>query len=216
MRPTCRPVTAAGCLCLSSTSGTASVIHETAIVDEGAMVGEGTDVWHWTHVCTGAVIGKHCVLGQNVYVGGAAAVGDRVKIQNNVSVFDRVTLKDGVFCGPGVVFTNVINPRSDVPRKQEYRETLVNEGATLGANATIVCGHVVGCYALVGAGAVVSADVPDYALVVGVPARQIGWVSRRGVRLDLPLTGEQEARCPEDGSLYLLRGSSVVYGGPRV
>lgn len=179
-------------------------IHETAIVDEGAQIGATTRVWHWVHVCGGAVIGEGCSLGQNVFVGNRVRIGDRVKIQNNVSVYDNVTLEDDVFCGPSMVFTNVYNPRAAIERKNEYRDTLVRQGATLGANCTIVCGTTVGSYAFVGAGAVVNKDVPDYALVVGVPARQIGWMSRHGEQLDLPLSGNGEATCPHTGDRYVL------------
>lgn len=156
--------------------------HETAIIDEGAEIGEGTRIWHWVHVCGGAKIGKNCSLGQNVFVGNKVVIGNNVKIQNNVSVYDNVTLEDDVFCGPSVVFTNVYNPRAAIPRKHEYRDTLVKKGATLGANCTIVCGVTIGKYAFVGAGAVVTKDVPDYALVVGVPARQIGLMDESGER----------------------------------
>lgn len=180
-------------------------VHESAIIDDGAQIGEGTRIWHWVHVCGGAVIGRNCSLGQNVFVGNRVRIGDRVKIQNNVSVYDNVTLEDDVFCGPSMVFTNVYNPRAAVERKHEYRNTLVRQGATLGANCTIVCGVTIGRYAFVGAGSVVNRDVPDFALMVGVPARQVGWMSRHGVRLDLPLTGEGEATCPETGERYLLR-----------
>ena len=155
-------------------------IHPSAIVDEGAQIGEGSRVWHWVHVCGGARIGKGVSLGQNVFVSNRVVIGDRCKIQNNVSVYDNVTLEDGVFCGPSMVFTNVYNPRALIERKNEYRNTLVKKGATLGANCTIVCGVTVGEYALVAAGAVVNKDVPAYALMVGVPARQIGWVSQYG------------------------------------
>lgn len=190
-----------------------AVIHPTAIVDEGARIGEGTRIWHWVHVCGGAVIGRHCSLGQNVFVGNKVVIGDNVKIQNNVSVYDNVTLESDVFCGPSMVFTNVYNPRSAVPRKDEYRNTLVRRGATLGANCTIVCGITIGEYAFIGAGTVVNRDVPDYALMVGVPARQIGWMSRNGMRLDLPLEGEAEAVCPETGERYRLAGRQCTYIG---
>jgi UDP-2-acetamido-3-amino-2,3-dideoxy-glucuronate N-acetyltransferase len=183
-----------------------ATIHPSAIVDEGAQLGEGTRVWHFAHVCAGARIGARCSLGQGVYVGNDVAIGDNVKIQNNVSVYDAVTLEDDVFCGPSMVFTNVYNPRSAVTRKNEYRRTLVRRGATLGANCTIVCGNTVGRHAFVGAGAVVNRDVPDFALMVGVPARQIGWVSRHGERLALPLTGDAEAACPATCERYVLRG----------
>ena len=179
-------------------------IHPTAIVDEGAQIGEGSRVWHWVHVCGGARIGKGVSLGQNVFVGNKVVIGDRCKIQNNVSVYDNVTLEDGVFCGPSMVFTNVYNPRALIERKNEYRDTLVKKGATLGANCTIVCGVTVGEYALVGAGAVVNKDVPAYALMVGVPARQIGWVSQYGEQLNLPLTGDAQAICPPTGQRYAL------------
>jgi UDP-2-acetamido-3-amino-2,3-dideoxy-glucuronate N-acetyltransferase len=179
--------------------------HPSAIVDEGAQIGEGTRIWHFVHVSPGARIGERCSLGQNVYVGNDVRIGNNVKIQNNVSVYDAVTLEDDVFCGPSMVFTNVYNPRSAVVRKNEYRRTLVKRGATLGANCTIVCGATVGEYAFVGAGAVINRDVPDYALMVGVPARQLGWMSRHGERLNLPLTGNGEATCPQTGDRYLLR-----------
>ncbi len=183
--------------------------HPTAIVDTGATIGAGTCIWHFTHICSGAVIGKNCVLGQNVYVGSKAKIGSNVKIQNNVSVYDDVILEDHVFCGPSVVFTNVHNPRAEFPRKSEYRPTLVKAGATLGANATIVCGVTIGHYGFVGAGAVVSRDVPDFALMVGVPAKQIGWVSRFGERLALPLSGNGESRCPHTGECYRLENNRI-------
>ena len=184
-------------------------IHETAIVDEGAKIGEGTRIWHWVHVCSGAVIGKGCSLGQNVFVGNRVSIGNNVKIQNNVSVYDNVTLEDDVFCGPSMVFTNVYNPRSAVSRKDEYRNTLVKQGATLGANCTIVCGAVIGRFAFIGAGAVVNRDVPDYALMVGVPARQIGWMNEFGEQLDLPLEGEGEALCSNTSTRYVLEDGVV-------
>lgn len=179
-----------------------TVVHETAIIDPGARIGEGTRVWHWVHVSAGAAIGENCSLGQNVYVGNDVRIGNNVKIQNNVSIYDAVKLEDDVFCGPSMVFTNVYNPRSTVSRKDEYRPTLVRQGATLGANSTIVCGVTVGRYAFVGAGAVVNRDVPDFALVLGVPARLAGWMSRHGERLEF--AGEQ-ATCPVTGEQYILR-----------
>lgn len=181
-------------------------VHPTAIVDEGAQIGENTRVWHWVHICGQAVIGRDCSFGQNAFVGNKVVIGNNVKVQNNVSVYDNVTLEDDVFCGPSMVFTNVYNPRSAVSRKDEYRNTLVKRGATLGANSTIVCGNTVGEYAFIGSGAVVNRDVPPYALMVGVPARQIGWMSEHGERLDLPLEGQAEAKCRATGALYRLEG----------
>ena len=187
----------------------AAIIHPSAIVDAGATIGEGSRIWHFAHVCAGAVIGRDCSLGQNVFVGNRVRIGDNVKIQNNVSVYDNVTLEDDVFCGPSMVFTNVYNPRSAVSRKAEYRDTVVRRGATLGANCTIVCGVEIGEHAFVGAGAVVNRDVPAFALMLGVPARQAGWMSRYGERLALPLEGEGEAVCPHTGDRYLLRSGAV-------
>jgi UDP-2-acetamido-3-amino-2,3-dideoxy-glucuronate N-acetyltransferase len=184
-------------------------VHPSAIVDEGAQIGEGSRVWHFVHVCGGAKIGKGVSLGQNVFVGNKVTIGDKCKIQNNVSVYDNVTLEEGVFCGPSMVFTNVYNPRSLIERKSEYRNTLVKKGATLGANCTIVCGATIGEYAFVGAGAVVNKDVPAYALMVGVPARQIGWMSEFGEQLNLPLSGDAQAICEHSGDLYVLHGSAV-------
>jgi UDP-2-acetamido-3-amino-2,3-dideoxy-glucuronate N-acetyltransferase len=178
--------------------------HPSAIIDEGATIGEGTRIWHWVHVCGGARIGRGCSLGQNVFVGNRVVIGDNVKIQNNVSVYDGVTLEDDVFCGPSMVFTNVYNPRAAISRKHEFRETLVMRGATLGANCTILCGVTIGAYAFVGAGAVVNRDVPDFALMLGVPARHVGWMSRYGERLDLPLEGEAQTTCPHTGERYRL------------
>ena len=183
--------------------------HRSAIVDEGAEIGTGSRIWHFVHVCAGARIGRKVVLGQNVYVGGGAVIGNKCKIQNNVSLYDAVVLEDDVFVGPSAVFTNVVNPRALVERKDEYRTTLVRAGATLGANCTIVCGVTIGRHAFVGAGAVVTRDVPDHALVAGVPARQTGWMSRHGQKLDLPLQGNAEAVCPEAGERYRLEGSTV-------
>jgi len=180
-------------------------VHSSAIVDEGAHLGDATHVWHFSHVCGGARIGNACSLGQNVFIGNDVAIGNNVKIQNNVSVYDAVTIEDDVFCGPSMVFTNVYNPRSAVSRKNEYRKTLIRRGATLGANATIVCGITVGQYAFVAAGAVVNRDVADFALMAGVPARQTGWMSRFGERLDLPLDGNAQTVCPHTGERYVLR-----------
>ena len=185
-------------------------IHASAIVDEGAQIGDGTHVWHFAHVCGGARIGERCSLGQGVFVGNDVRIGDNVKVQNHVSVYDAVTLEDDVFCGPSMVFTNVHNPRAAVVRKNEYRPTLVKRGATLGANCTVVCGTTVGEYAFVGAGAVLSRDVPAYALMVGVPARRIGWMSRHGARLALPASGQGEATCPATGERYWLDGDRLT------
>jgi UDP-2-acetamido-3-amino-2,3-dideoxy-glucuronate N-acetyltransferase len=181
-------------------------VHPSAIIDAGAQIGEGSRIWHFVHICAGARIGKGVSLGQNVFVGNRVIIGDRCKIQNNVSVYDNVTLEEGVFCGPSMVFTNVYNPRALIERKSEYRDTLVKKGATLGANCTIVCGVSVGEYAFIGAGALVNKNVPAYALMVGVPARQIGWVSEYGEQLDLPLSGAAETICPHTGQRYVLAG----------
>jgi UDP-2-acetamido-3-amino-2,3-dideoxy-glucuronate N-acetyltransferase len=186
-------------------------LHPSAIVDAGAQIGDNCRIWHWVHISGGARIGSDCSLGQNVFVGNDVVIGNNVKIQNNVSVYDAVTLEDDVFCGPSMVFTNVYNPRSGVIRKDEYRRTLIRRGATLGANATVVCGVRVGEYAFVGAGAVVTADVPAYALVVGVPARQTGWMSRHGEKLDLPLRGKAQAACPATAERYQLEGDVCTW-----
>lgn len=183
--------------------------HPSAIVDEGAQIGDSTRIWHWVHVSAGARIGAQCSLGQNVYVGNKVLIGNNVKIQNNVSVYDNVILEDDVFCGPSMVFTNVYNPRSAVSRKDEYRDTLVKRGATLGANCTIVCGITIGEHAFIGAGAVVTKDVPPYALMAGVPARQIGWMSEYGERLALPLNGEAVVICEHTGNKYRLKSNRV-------
>ena len=188
----------------------ATTIHSTAIVDDGAQLGAECRVWHWVHISGGARIGARCSFGQNVYVGNDVQIGDNVKIQNNVSVYDAVTLEDDVFCGPSMVFTNVYNPRAAVVRKNEYRRTLVKRGATLGANCTIVCGSTVGEFAFVAAGAVVNRDVPAFALMAGVPAKRIGWMSRHGERLPLPASGQGEAACPVTGERYRLDGESLT------
>ena len=193
---------------------TTFTIHESAIVDEGAQIGEGTRIWHWVHVCSGARIGQACSLGQNVFVGNRVVIGNNVKIQNNVSVYDDVTLEDDVFCGPSMVFTNVYNPRSAVSRKHEYRPTHVKRGATLGANCTIVCGTTIGEYAFIGAGAVVNKDVKPYALMVGIPARQIGWMSEFGEQISLPLHGKGQYTCPHSGNEYRLQGDKLESANP--
>ena len=186
-----------------------TTIHPSAIVDEGAQIGDGSRVWHFVHVCGGAKIGQGVSLGQNVFVGNQVTIGDRCKVQNNVSVYDNVTLEEGVFCGPSMVFTNVHNPRALIERKNEYRNTLVKKGVTLGANCTVVCGVTIGEYAFVGAGAVVNKDVKPYALMVGVPARQIGWMSEFGEHIPLPLQGEGQYTCPDSGQVYTLQASGL-------
>jgi UDP-2-acetamido-3-amino-2,3-dideoxy-glucuronate N-acetyltransferase len=184
-------------------------VHPSAIVDAGAEIGEGSRVWHFVHVCGGAKIGKGVSLGQNVFVGNKVNIGDRCKIQNNVSIYDNVTLEEGVFCGPSMVFTNVYNPRSLVERKDEYRNTVVKQGATLGANCTIVCGVTIGEFAFIGAGAVINRDVPPFALMLGVPARQAGWMSEYGERIPLPTSGFGTHVCPRTGSRYELKGETL-------
>ncbi|WP_447071821.1 acyltransferase [Shewanella indica] len=184
--------------------------HETAIVDEGAVIGNDSRVWHWVHVCSGARIGKGVSLGQNVFVGNKVTIGDKCKIQNNVSVYDNVHLEEGVFCGPSMVFTNVYNPRSFIERKTEYRATLVKKGATLGANCTIICGVTIGEYSFVGAGAVINKNVPPFALMVGVPAKQIGWISKYGEQLKLPISGTGTEKCEHTGDTYQLSGSTLA------
>ena len=184
--------------------------HETAIIDEGAQIGDGTRIWHWVHICSQAVIGKNCSFGQNVFVGNKVKIGNNVKIQNNVSVYDNVNIEDDVFCGPSMVFTNVINPRSAIVRKDEYKITTVKKGTTIGANATIVCGVTLGEYSFVAAGAVINRDVKDFALMAGVPARQIGWMSRFGERINLPVSGEGQALCPHLGDHYELSGDELI------
>jgi UDP-2-acetamido-3-amino-2,3-dideoxy-glucuronate N-acetyltransferase len=183
--------------------------HETAQVDEGAQIGSGTKIWHWVHVSSGAVIGENCVLGQNVFIGNKVVIGNNVKIQNGVSVYDNVILEDDVFCGPGMVFTNVYNPRAFINRKDEFKDTLVKRGATLGANCTIVCGVTMGEYAFIGAGTLVNKNVPPFALIVGVPGKQTGWMSRFGERIRLPLSGSGEYSCSKTGDVYILNGNSV-------
>lgn len=185
------------------------VKHESAIVDAGAEIGDNSRIWHFVHVCGGAKIGKNVSLGQNVFVGNKVSIGDNCKIQNNVSIYDNVHLEEGVFCGPSMVFTNVYNPRSMIERKSEYRTTLVKRGVTLGANCTIVCGVTIGDFAFVGAGAVVNKDVKPYALVVGVPAKQIGWMSEFGEQLDLPVKGNGKAICPHTQRQYELKEDTL-------
>lgn len=183
--------------------------HETAIIDEGAQIGNGTKVWHWSHICGGAKIGESCSLGQNVFVANNVIIGKGTKIQNNVSVYDNVFIGENVFCGPSMVFTNVYNPRANVVRKDEYRDTVVEDAATIGANATIVCGVRLGFGSFVAAGAVVNKDVKAFALVAGVPAKQIGWTSLYGDRIDLPLSGEGSWKCSHTDQVYILKGDEL-------
>ena len=185
-------------------------VHETALVDPGAMIGTGSRIWHWVHVCGGARIGKNVSLGQNVFIGNKVQIGDNCKIQNNVSIYDNVTLDEGVFCGPSMVFTNVYNPRSLIERKKEYRDTHVERGATLGANCTIICGVSIGEFAFIGAGAVITKNVKPYSLMVGVPAKQIGWMSEFGEQLDLPLEGYARCVCEHTGDTYVLSNGNIV------
>jgi len=186
------------------------IIHTSAIVDAGAQIAEGSRVWHFVHVSAGAKIGKDVSLGQNVFVGNKVVIGDHCKIQNNVSIYDNVTLEEGVFCGPSMVFTNVYNPRALIDRKSEYRGTLIQKGATLGANCTVLCGVTVGEYAFVGAGAVVLKNVKPYALMVGVPARQVGWMSEYGEQIPLPVKGEGVYMCPHTKRQYVLSGEILM------
>ena len=184
------------------------LIHETAVVDEGCRIGAGSKVWHFSHLMSGAVLGENCNIGQNVFIASGVTLGNGVKVQNNVSIYEGVTCEDEVFLGPSMVFTNVVNPRSAVCRKDAFAPTHVGRGATIGANATVVCGHNIGAYALVGAGAVVTKDVPPFALMVGNPAHQTGWVSRRGCKLVFDEAGE--ASCPESGEKYRLENGEVI------
>jgi len=185
-------------------------IHLSAIVDSGATIGEGTHVWHFVHICSGAHIGRNCSIGQNVFISNKVKIGNNVKIQNNVSIYDNVEIQDDVFCGPSMVFTNVVNPRSFIKRKNEYLDTLIKKGATLGANCTIICGVTIGEYAFVAAGAVVTKNVSDFALYAGVPAKQIGWMSKFGKRIELPLIGNAKYTCPYTGDIYELKGIKMI------
>lgn len=178
--------------------------HETAIVDVGAQIGEGSRIWHWVHISGGAKIGEKCSFGQNVFVGNNVTIGNNCKVQNNVSIYDNVFLDEDVFCGPSMVFTNVYNPRSAIVRKDEYRNTYVKRGVTIGANATIVCGVTLGEYSFIAAGAVINKDVKPFALMAGVPAKQIGWMSKFGEQIKLPLLGQGKYECPHTNELYIL------------
>jgi len=184
--------------------------HETAIIDQGAQIGSGSKIWHWSHICEGAKIGSKVTIGQNVYIGNKVVIGDKCKIQNNVSIYDNIYLEEGVFCGPSVVFTNVYNPRAFIERKSEYKDTLIKKGVTLGANSTIICGITIGDFAFVGAGAVINKNVPPYALMVGVAAKQIGWISRYGEKLDLPLKGNAETTCKHTNQIYQLKSGVII------
>ncbi|MBZ4189991.1 acyltransferase [Niabella beijingensis] len=181
--------------------------HPSAVIDDSCTIGTKTKIWHFSHIMSGCIIGKNCNLGQNVMVASGVVLGNNVKVQNNVSIYEGVSCEDDVFLGPCVVFTNVVNPRSAISRKSEYKKTLVKRGATIGANATIVCGNTIGEYAFIGAGAVVTKDIPDYALVMGNPARQTGWMSEYGHKLQFD--GNGHAVCPESGKQYLLKGNKV-------
>lgn len=183
--------------------------HPTAIVDEGAKIGKDTKVWHWVHICKSATIGERCVIGQNVFVANNVSIGSNVKIQNNVSVFEGVILEDNVFCGPSMVFTNIYNPRSEIVRKGQYKTTIVRQGVTFGANSTILCGITIGEYAFIGAGSVVSRDVKPFALMMGVPAKQTGWMSHYGEKLDLPIIGSGEVVCNNTNIKYILEDSNL-------
>ena len=193
-------------------------VHESAYVDDGCQIGEGTKIWHFCHIMSGSRIGRRCNIGQNVVVSPDVVLGDNVKVQNNVSIYTGVILEDDVFCGPSMVFTNVINPRSHVSRRHEYQRTLVKQGASLGANSTIVCGHTIGRYAFVGAGAVVTHDVPDHALVVGNPARVAGWMCECGVKLASGSKPPARIRCESCGAAYEGSGATVarVAASPKV
>ena len=190
-------------------------IHPTSIIDDGAIIGENTKIWHWSHICAGAKIGNNCSLGQNVFIGNKVEIGENTKIKNNVSIFDNVIIEKNVFCGPSMVFTNVYNPRSEICRKDEYKSTLIREGATMGANCTIICGAIIGRYAFIGAGAVINKNVKNYALMVGVPAKQIGWMSAYGERILLPLKGEGLWECKKTGDKYSLKGDKMIHIKPN-
>ena len=184
-------------------------VHESSYIDDNVTIGSGTKIWHFSHIMSGSRIGSNCNIGQNAVIGPNAVIGNNCKIQNNISVYEGVELEDNVFCGPSMVFTNVYNPRCEISRKKEFRKTLVKTGATLGANCTIVCGVTIGRYAFIGAGAVVNRDVPDYALIVGNPGKQIGWMSQFGEQMALPLTGDAICKCPHTGDKYKLNNGIV-------
>jgi len=185
-------------------------IHKSSIIDSGVRIGARTKIWHWCHISSGAIIGDDCSLGQNTFVSGGAFIGSNVRIQNNVSVYDRVSIEDDVFVGPSVVFTNVLNPRASVNRKDEYMRTMIQKGATLGANCTIVCGVTIGNGAFIAAGAVITKSVKPFALMAGVPAKQMGWMSQYGHRIQLPLSGSGQWRCDNTGEVYILESNQLV------
>ena len=185
-------------------------IHPTAIIDHDVVIGKNCKIWHWVHISNGAKIGSNCNFGQNVFVSNKVSIGNNVKIQNNVSIYDDVILEDDVFCGPSMVFTNVINPRSAFPKKDQYQKTIIKKGATLGANSTIVCGITIGEYAFIGAGAVITKDVKNYALCTGLPGRQVGWMSEYGEKIDLPLKGDETWLCKKTNVLYKLIESNLI------
>jgi UDP-2-acetamido-3-amino-2,3-dideoxy-glucuronate N-acetyltransferase len=184
--------------------------HATSIIDEGAQIGDNSSIWHWSHICSKSKIGSDVRIGQNVYIANNAIIGDNCKIQNNVSIYDGVTLESDVFCGPSMVFTNVYNPRSHINRKTEFKKTLIKKGVTLGANCTIICGITVGEFAFIGAGAVVTKTVKSYALIVGVPSKQIGWISEYGEKIPLPLNGTGEYTCKHTGKKYILKDDTIL------
>ena len=185
-------------------------VHQTSIVDTGAFIGKRTKIWHWSHISSKAKIGENCTIGQNVFIADNVTIGNNVKIQNNVSIYEGVTIEDDVFCGPSMVFTNVINPRSVVERKKEFKKTLVKRGATIGANSTIICGVQLGEFSFVGAGALITKNVKNFSLMVGVPAVQKGWMSKYGKKLNLPLTGNKEVKCQYTNQIYLLKESELI------
>lgn len=185
-------------------------IHSTAIIDDGAQIGDKTRIWHWSHVCSGAVIGANVSIGQNVFIDNKVIIGNQCKIQNNVSVYSNVTLEDSVFCGPSMVFTNVYNPRSFIERKSEFRNTIVKKGATLGANCTIVCGITIGEFSFIGAGSLVNRDIKPFALMVGVPAKQIGWMSKFGEQMSLPIQGKGKFICTHTDEIYELNDKDLI------
>ena len=188
-------------------------VHSTSVIDEKVKIGSGSKIWHWCHLSKGSKIGKNCTIGQNVFIGENVKIGNNVKIQNNVSIFDKVVLEDDVFCGPSMVFTNVYNPRAQISRKNEYKQTIVKKGVTIGANATIICGITLGSFSFIAAGSVVRTNVKPYALIAGVPGQQIGWMSEYGEQLPISLNGEGEVVCKRTGELYSLRNGNLRKGG---